>query len=55
MPAERMAPREEGDFDAAHRCFEQSRAIREELRDPLVQSSDKALAELAKLRAQRVC
>ena len=41
---------EEGRLEEAERCFVDSRAIRAELGDPLVESSDRALAELAKLR-----
>ena len=42
---------EEGDLDAAKVCFEESRAIRLEIDSALVASSDRALSELAKLRA----
>lgn len=41
---------EEQDFDAAERCFVESRSIRKETDPALVASSERALLELAKLR-----
>jgi hypothetical protein len=44
---------EEGDLDAAERCFLESRAIRAALGDPLLTSSEKAISDLAKHRSVR--
>ncbi len=41
---------EQGDFDGAEQCFQSSLSIRRELGDAKVQSSLRALEELAKLR-----